>query len=318
MRALITGGAGFLGSHLADYLLQLGHTVTIVDNLSTGRFENIRHLEGKKGFRCQIDTVFNKPMLDSYIRDTDIIFHLASAVGVRTILTKPTSSIETILRGTSIVLFLARRYGVRTIITSSSEVYGKSAKCPFSEDDDLVIGPSSKGRWAYAASKLVDEFLAMAHYYESNLPVTCVRLFNISGPRQVGNYGMVIPRFIHCALCHDLIPVHGDGSQTRCFCHVRDAVRALVDLVACHESIGKVVNIGSDEEISVLALAKLVKEITNSPSGIQYVPYEDEYPHGFEDTVRRVPDLTLAHKLIDYAPTYAVKDIIEDIIAWRK
>ena len=304
MKALVTGGAGFIGSHLCELLLERGDSVKVIDDLSTGRYENIAHLRGNQNFELVIDTILNKSLMEELVKSVDVIFHLASAVGVRLIIQQPVKTIETIIEGTNIVLSQANRYRKRVLITSSSEVYGKGSKIPFSENDDIVLGPTSTRRWAYGAAKGIDEFLAFAYWYETNLPVICVRLFNTVGPRQISQYGMVIPNFIRQALYGDDITVYGDGEQTRCFCHVKDVTSALVELMNCDNAIGKVVNIGSDKEISINYLAKRVKKITGSSSKIVNIPYEKAYTEGFEDMVRRVPDINLAKKLIGFEPRY--------------
>jgi UDP-glucose 4-epimerase len=316
MKILISGGAGFIGSHLAEILLDHGDSVAIVDNLSSGRYENIRHLENR--INLTVGTIFNKPLLENIVKEVDFIFHLASTTAVETIMCHPIQSIETIIRGTSIVLYLAKRYRVPVLITSSSEVYGKGNKLPFSEDADIVLGPTSKRRWAYAASKAVNEFLALAYWQEERLPVICVRLFSIIGPRQLSDYGVVVPTFIKQALAGKDIMIHGDGEQTRCFSHVKDTVQAFMDLMHCSGAAGKVINIGSDEEISINTLAEKIKKATNSSSTIVHVPYEIVYPDGFEDTRRRVPDLSLAKMLINYQPRFGIEEIIGDIVTWKK
>lgn len=314
MKVLITGGAGFIGSHLADYLVAHGYSVKVIDDLSTGLYENISHLEGKGGFELFIDTILNQSLMEELVKSVDVVFHLASAVGVRLIIEQPVKTIETIVEGTQRVLAQARRYRKRILITSSSEVYGKGSKVPFSEKDDTVLGPTSKRRWAYAAAKGIDEFLAFAHWYETRLPVVCVRLFNTVGPRQTGQYGMVIPRLVKQALQGEDITVYGNGEQTRSFCYVQDVVSALVDLMLCPEAAGQVINIGNDEEISINALAIRIKELTGSSSPIIHVPYEEAYAEGFEDMKRRVPDLRLAEKLIGFRPKYSLEDILHAVI----
>lgn len=314
MKALITGGAGFVGSYLSQYLLEEGYSVKVIDDLSTGRYENIKHLREYEKFKLVIDTVLNKSLVEELIKSTDVVFHLASAVGVRLIIQQPVKTIETIIEGTNIVLSCARRYWKKILIASSSEVYGKGSKIPFSENDDTVLGPTSTKRWAYGAAKGIDEFLAFAHWYETGLPVICARLFNTVGIRQTGQYGMVIPTFIEQAIHGKDITVYGNGEQTRSFCHVKDVVSGLFDLMNCNDAIGKVVNIGSNEEISINQLAEKVKKFTGSSSKIIHVPYELAYTEGFEDLVRRVPDITLAKKLIGFNPRYGINDILKSII----
>jgi UDP-glucose 4-epimerase len=314
MRFLVTGGAGFIGSHLCENLLEQGNSIRVIDDLSTGRYENVSHLEGVSNFELIIDTVLNKALIESMVKSVDVIFHLASAVGVRLIIEQPVKTIETIVEGTSIVLSQARRYRKPVILTSTSEAYGKGTKVPFAEQDDILLGPTSRRRWAYAAAKMIDEFLAFAHWHETKLPVVCVRLFNTVGPRQTGQYGMVIPRFVEQALKNRDITVFGDGQQTRSFCHVRDAVDALIALANSREAFGRVVNIGNDQETSINDLARRIKEVSRSESKIIHIPYEEAYAEGFEDMMRRVPDLTLAHQLIGFRPRYSLDDIIRDVL----
>jgi len=314
MKALVTGGAGFIGSHLCELLLEQGHAVKVIDDLSTGRYENIKELEGHDKFELIIDTILHESLMKEMIRSVDVVFHLASAVGVRLIIEQPVKTIETIVEGTNIVLTEARRYRKKVLITSSSEVYGKGSKVPFAEEDDAVLGPTMTRRWAYAAAKGLDEFLAFAHWYESRLPVVCVRLFNTVGPRQTGQYGMVIPTFVEQALKRKEITVYGDGEQTRCFCHVSDVGRSLVNLMECPEAIGRVINIGNDHEVTINHLATRVKELTGSSSAIVHIPYAQAYAEGFEDMVRRVPDITQAKKLIGFSPQSSLDDILHSVI----
>jgi UDP-glucose 4-epimerase len=318
MHALVTGGAGFIGSHLTDYLIDNGWNVCVVDDLSTGRYENVAHREGSENFSLIIDTVLNRGLMEQLIRSADVVFHLASAVGVQLIIDEPVKTIETIVEGTETVLAFARRYRKRTLITSTSEVYGKASTCPFSEGDDTVQGPTTTRRWAYAAAKALDEFLALAHWYETRLPVACVRLFNTVGPRQTGQYGMVIPRFVSQALAGQPITVFGDGNQTRSFCHVSDVVPALVGLATCPDAYGKVVNIGNAEEVSMKELAERVKAITKSTSEIVYIPYAQAYVEGFEDMQRRVPNIGLAHRLIAFQPTQSLDDILDSVVEYLR
>ena len=314
MNVLVTGGAGFIGSHLCEILLARGCRVSVIDDLSTGRYENIEHLESNGNFELIIDTILNKPLIENLTKSSDLIFHLASAVGVRLILEQPVKTIETIVEGTTVVLSQARRYRKKVILTSTSEVYGKGSKVPFSEDDDTLLGPTTTRRWAYAAAKTIDEFLALAHWYETRLPITCARLFNTVGPRQTGQYGMVIPRFVENALNGKDIIVYGDGEQTRSFCHVKDVVVALVNLSSCPDALGRVVNIGNNQEVTINHLAERVKELSGSPSNIIHIPYESAYEEGFEDMKRRVPDLTLARELIDFRPKHSLDDILAGVI----
>lgn len=314
MKALVTGGAGFIGSHLCERLIVEGAHVTVIDDLSTGKYANIGHLEGHERFRLVIDTILNAALVEELVKGVDVVYHLASAVGVSLIIDQPVKTIETIVGGTDIVLSAARRYRKRVLITSTSEVYGKGSKVPFSEDDDTVMGATSIRRWAYANAKAMDEFLAFAHWQETRLPVVCVRLFNTVGPRQTGQYGMVIPRFVQQALRGDPITVYGDGEQSRSFCHVMDVVDALVKIMACDEALGKVVNIGNPEEVTMNELAKRVKTMTGSASMIRMIPYEEAYTGGFEDMRRRVPDITRAGELIGFHPTRDLTSILNDVV----
>jgi len=313
MKILITGGAGFVGSHLADKLIGQGHEITVIDDLSTGRYSNIAHLEDTERFRLIIDTVLNEKLMEELIRETDHVYHMASAVGVKLIMERPVRTIETIFRGTDVVLAFCSRYRKRVLIPSTSEVYGKGASVPFREDDDLLTGATDKHRWAYACAKTLDEFLALAHFKETRLPVVVVRLFNTVGPRQTGQYGMVVPRFVHSAIRNEPIVVHGDGTQSRCFGHVLDVVEGLTSLLDNPECFGKVINLGNDEETSILQLAQKAIEVTESSSEIQFIPYEEAYGDGFEDMQRRVPSLAKAKALIGYQPTRKLVDIINDV-----
>jgi UDP-glucose 4-epimerase len=317
MRTLVTGGAGFIGSHLCELLLGAGHEVTVIDDLSTGRFENIAHLEGRGHFSVIIDTVLNHALMEELIRSCDVVFHLASAVGVKLIIQQPVKTIETIVGGTEVVLRFARRYRKRVLITSTSEVYGKGNGIPFCEGDDTVQGPTTTRRWAYANAKALDEFLAFAHWYEARLPVVCVRLFNTVGPRQTAQYGMVIPHFVQQALKGCPITVYGDGEQSRCFAHVKDVVSALDRLVACKEAYGRVINVGNPEEVTMNRLASRIKNLTGSNSPIIHVPYEEAYVEGFEDMRRRVPDISLASTLIGFRPEHNLDEILRSVIAFE-
>lgn len=313
MKILITGGAGFVGSHLADKLHGEGHEITIIDDLSTGRYSNVEHLEGQERFRLIIDTVLNAKLMEELVRDADRVFHLASAVGVRLIMERPVQTIETIFRGTDVVLGFCSRYRKRVLIPSTSEVYGKSSQVPFREDNDIIKGSTSKHRWAYACAKELDEFLALAHWKESRLPVAVVRLFNTVGPRQTGQYGMVVPNFVKSAVRNEPLTVHGDGNQSRCFGHVSDVVEALSKVLETPECFGQVMNIGNDEEVTIKQLAEKAIEMTGSKSEIRYIPYEEAYGEGFEDMQRRVPCLEKAKKLIGYQPTRTLDEIINDV-----
>ena len=314
MHYLITGGAGFIGSHLADRLLADGHRVLVLDDLSTGRYENIAHLEGKPGFELRVASVIDPAIVERCVVESEAVFHLASAVGVRLVVDQPVKTIETIVGGTDTVLRSCARYRRPVLLTSTSEVYGKSEKIPFSENDDCVIGPTNTRRWAYACAKALDEFLAMAHWNETKLPVVIARLFNTVGPRQTGQYGMVIPRFLAQGLAGEPLTVYGDGRQTRCFAHVADVVGALVALMGRPEARGNVYNIGNDEEVTILQLAEKVRALTGSRSPIRMVPYTEAYTAGFEDMVRRVPDLGKIRRLIDYRPTRKLDQILADVL----
>ncbi|MEW5983835.1 MAG: GDP-mannose 4,6-dehydratase [Acidobacteriota bacterium] len=315
MHALITGGAGFIGSHLADALIEAGHHVSIIDNLSTGSFANIAHLKGHERFSYVIDSIDNEPLMAELIDQADMVYHLAAAVGVRLIVESPVRTIETNVRGTEVVLRHATKKGKTVLIASTSEVYGKSPDVPYREGGDLVLGPSVKHRWAYACSKAIDEFLALAYWKEKQLPVIIVRLFNTVGPRQTGRYGMVVPTFVRQALAGEPITVFGDGSQTRCFTYVGDVVGALVVLASEPRAIGTVLNVGSTQEISIRGLAERVKAITGSPSRIEVVPYDEAYEAGFEDMRRRVPDISRVRSLIGYEPRVSLDEILRRMVA---
>jgi UDP-glucose 4-epimerase len=318
MRYLITGGAGFIGSHLAERLLVEGHQVLVLDDLSTGRFDNVAHLEADPGFELRVASVTDARIVERCVMRCRAVFHLASAVGVRLVVDEPVKTIETIVNGTDVVLRACARYRRPVLLTSSSEVYGKSAKVPFAEGDDCVMGPTTTRRWAYACAKALDEFLALAHWHETRLPVVVARLFNTVGPRQTGRYGMVVPRFVSQALAGEPITVYGNGTQTRCFAHVADVVGALVQLLGHPESAGGVFNVGNDEEIAILALAERVRALASSRSPIRLVPYSEAYTMGFEDMLRRVPDLTKIRRLIGYQPTRNLDQILRDVIADKK
>ncbi len=313
MKILITGGAGFVGSHLSDKLIAQGHHITVIDDLSTGRYSNIAHLEDTDQFRLVIDTVLNQELMETLIRETDRVYHMASAVGVRLIMEQPVKTIETIFHGTDVILKFCSRYRKRVLIPSTSEVYGKGATIPFREEDDLLTGATDKHRWAYACAKTLDEFLALAHWKETRLPAVVVRLFNTVGPRQTGHYGMVVPRFVEAAIKNEPITVHGDGNQARCFGHVNDIVDGLSKLLDTPECFGQVINLGNDQETTINGLAEKAIELTGSTSEIRYVSYEEAYGDGFEDMQRRVPSLEKAGRLIGYKPTRTLDDIINDV-----
>jgi UDP-glucose 4-epimerase len=314
VRALVTGGAGFIGSHLSDALLAQGHEVLILDNLSTGSFDNIAHLKGRPGFEYFIDTVNNESLLAELIDRSDVVFHFAAAVGVKLIVEQPVYTIETNVHGTEVVLKHANKKKKLVVVASTSEVYGKSDDVPFREDSDLVLGPTPKHRWAYACSKAIDEFLALAYWKERKLPVIIVRFFNTVGPRQTGQYGMVIPNFVRQALAGEAITVFGDGKQSRAFTHVADVVAALLKLVVEPRAIGQVINIGNMQEVTMTQLAERVRDLSGSKSIIKHIPYDEAYESGFEDMPRRVPDLTRVKGLIGYEPKHDLDDILVQVI----
>ena len=314
MRVLITGGAGFVGSHLAETLLERGDEVFVIDDLSTGSIDNIAHLKTHPKFHYTIDTITNEPVLAELIDRCDTVVHLAAAVGVKLIVEAPVRTIETNVHGTEVVLKLANKKKKLVLIASTSEVYGKSASVPFREDADLVLGPTSKHRWAYACSKMIDEFLALAYWKERKLPVIVVRLFNTVGPRQTGQYGMVVPNFVRQALAGEPITVFGDGAQSRSFTYVGDVVRAMVALINEPKAVGQVFNIGNGAEISIGDLAAKIKSMTASRSPIVTIPYDQAYEAGFEDMPRRVPDISKIRALVGYEPTVHLDDILTRVI----
>jgi UDP-glucose 4-epimerase len=316
VRFLITGGAGFIGSHLAERLLQRGDEVFIFDNLSTGSMENIRHLKHYDRMHYFLDTIQNRQLLAELVDESDAIFHLAAAVGVRLIVESPVRTIATNVDGTQLVLETASKKRKLVLIASTSEVYGKSTHIPFCEDDDLVLGPTTKGRWSYAASKALDEFLALSYWKERKLPVVVVRFFNTVGPRQTGRYGMVLPNFVSQALSGKPITVFGTGDQSRCFCDVQDTIEAVLRLMANDRAVGEVVNIGTDREISMTGLAQMVKERTNSSSSIAYLPYDQAYELGFEDMMRRVPSLAKLERLTGFRPGTPLEEIVDRVSAF--
>ena len=314
MIALITGGAGFVGSHLAERLLADGHEVIVLDNLSTGSIDNISHLKTHPRFSYAVDSVTNEPLLAELIDRSDVVFHLAAAVGVKKIVEEPVHTIENNVHGTEVVLRHANKKKRLVVVASTSEVYGKSIDVPFREDADLVMGPTSKHRWAYACSKAIDEFLALAYWKEKKLPVIVIRLFNTVGPRQTGQYGMVIPTFVRQALAGQPITVFGDGKQTRSFTYVGDVVEALMKLTNEPRAVGGVFNVGNVDEVSIRELAERVKTLSGSQSSIQYVPYDEAYEAGFEDMPRRVPDISKIRDLVGYQPQLELNDIIKTVI----
>jgi UDP-glucose 4-epimerase len=315
LRSLITGGAGFVGSHLAEKLLQNGDDVYVLDDLSTGSIDNIEHLKGNPRLRYIIDSVHNERVVAELVDRCDVIYHLAAAVGVKLIIESPVNTIETNVHGTEVVLKHASKKKKKVLITSTSEVYGKSNSVPFREDQDMVLGPTTKGRWSYACSKALDEFLAIAYWHEQALPVVVVRLFNTVGPRQTGRYGMVIPNFVQQALTGNPITVYGDGQQSRAFGYVGDVVRALADLMLHPSAVGEVFNIGNTQEVTINALAELVKAMTGSDSEIVHIPYDRAYEQGFEDMPRRVPDISKIQRLIGYQPTVGLEGILKRVIS---
>ncbi|OGG01222.1 MAG: nucleoside-diphosphate sugar epimerase [Candidatus Glassbacteria bacterium RIFCSPLOWO2_12_FULL_58_11] len=316
MRALITGGAGFIGSHLSGKLLNLGYQVTIIDDLSTGTLENIQHLTGQENFTFAIENILNETVMDRLIYECDIIFHLAASVGVELIVSHPVAVIQTNILGTEMVLKIANRYKKKTLLTSTSEIYGKSNKVPFTEEDDSLMGPTTKNRWSYACSKAVDEFLALAYYHEKKLPVVIARLFNTVGPRQTGRYGMVIPRFVAYALKNEPIPVYGDGKQTRCFTYVDDTIEFITRLSRIPEAEGQIYNVGNTQEITIRELADKIRAMVGSTSEIRLVPYDQAFAEGFEDMLKRRPDITKVSGCTDYQPKYGLDSILEQVIAY--
>ena len=318
MRILVTGGAGFIGSHLAERHLGRGDEVYILDDLSTGSIDNIKVIKNHPRLSYHIDSVANNYLTAELVDMCDIIYHLAAAVGVRLIVESPVRTIETNIRGTEVILSLAAKKRKRVLITSTSEVYGKRERVPFREDDDLVMGPTSKGRWSYACSKAIDEFLAIAYWKEKRVPTVIARLFNTVGPRQTGRYGMVIPNFVRQALTGDDLTVFGNGTQSRCFTHVSDAVGALMGMAEHPDAVGEVYNVGSDSEISILELAERIKHLTASSSRIVMVPYDQAYEEGFEDMLRRVPDISKIKGLIGYEPTKDLDEILATVIEYQR
>jgi UDP-glucose 4-epimerase len=319
MRFLITGGAGFIGSHLAEELLARGHAVHVLDDLSTGSIENIRHLKDSPRFSYTIDTCASLSLVAELVDEADIVYHLAAAVGVELIVSSPVRTIETNVHCTEVVLAQASKKQRPVFVASTSEVFGKSTALPFREDGDLLLGPTSKGRWSYACSKAIDEFLALAYWQERKLPTVVGRLFNTVGPRQTGQYGMVLPRFVRQALAGANVTIFGDGNQSRCFCHVDDVVRALIDLMTIGDAAyGEVFNIGATDEITIAELAAKVCEMTGSDSEIVRMPYEDAYGEGFEDMVRRIPDTSKIRELVGWAPEKTLDDTLADVIEYHR
>jgi UDP-glucose 4-epimerase len=318
MRYLITGGAGFIGSHLCEILLSQGHRVVAIDDLSTGRLENIAHLRPLPHFQLVRETVDNILVLDRLTSESDVVVHLAAAVGVQLIVQDPVRTIRTNINSTEAVLTAAQRYGCKVLLASTSEVYGKGVRVPFREEDDRLMGPTTRSRWAYATSKAVDEFLGLAYHRQFGLPVVIMRFFNTVGPRQTGRYGMVVPRFVRAALCEQPLNVYGDGSQTRCFADVADVTRAIVQLADQPDAVGQVFNIGATEEITIRGLAERVIRLTGSGSAIVTVPYDEAYAPGFEDMQRRVPSIEKLAALIGYAPRYTLDDTLRRVIEYER
>ena len=316
MRYLITGGAGFIGSHLAERLLDRGDHVVLLDNLSTGSVDNVRHLKSSERMQYHLDNIENRQLLAELVDDADIVVHLAAAVGVKLIVESPVRTIETNVNGTQLILEAACKKRKLVVTASTSEVYGKNTNVPFHEDADLVLGPTTKGRWSYAASKALDEFLALSYWKEKKLPVIVVRFFNTVGPRQTGRYGMVLPNFVKSALDNRPISVYGNGKQSRCFCDVKDTVEAVIRLMDTSKSIGEVVNVGNTEEITIEDLAARVKQRTGSSSPIEYIPYDRAYEPGFEDMMRRVPSIEKLHGLTGFRPQTNLADIIDRVSAY--
>ncbi len=319
VRYFITGGAGFIGSHLAEELIKnKNNQVLILDNLVTGSIRNIEHLKQNPNFKYDIDTIFNESKVTEYVDWADYVIHLAASVGVRKIVENPVDTIENNVHGTEIILKCASKKRRPVFLASTSEVYGKGVKIPFSEDDDILLGPTVKSRWSYACSKAIDEFLALSYFREKKLPVVIGRLFNTVGPRQVGFYGMVIPRFVTQALKGEDITVYGDGSQTRCFCSVKDVIKAIILLIHNTKCYGEIFNIGSEEEISILNLAKKIREKTNSDAKIVFIDYAKAYGEGFEDLGKRVPDIRKIKKFVGFQPEHKLEQILEEVIGYYK
>ena len=318
MNVLITGGAGFIGSHLSAALVAAGEKVTVLDDLSTGCVDNLRGLEKGGYLELHVGSVNDAKLVDELVAKADFVYHLASAVGVRLIIDQPVHTIESIVGGTTVVLEACNRHWKPFLLTSTSEVYGKGSRIPFNEDDDTVMGATCRRRWSYACAKALDEFLALAYWVERQLPITVVRLFNTVGPRQTGQYGMVVPTLVTQALSGKPITVFGDGTQSRCFTHVSDIVETLMMIPEAPQTHGQVINLGNDQEITILGLAERIKELTGSPSPIKIIPYDQAYGPGFEDMHRRVPDLSKAARLLGYRPTRSLDDILHDVIQDRR
>ena len=315
MKVLITGGAGFIGSHLADRLLDQGEQVVLLDDLSTGRLANIEHLNGRSDVEFMLGSILNTDLVDQVVSRVDTVYHLAAAVGVNLIVEKPLESLITNIRGTETVIEKAHKYNKRFLVTSTSEIYGKNTSDSLAEDDDRILGSPLKSRWSYSEAKAIDEILAYTYWREKGLETVIARLFNTVGPRQTGSYGMVVPKFVGQALRNQPITVFGDGTQTRCFCHVSDVVGGLVSLADHPEAFGKVFNLGGSEEISIGDLARRIIELVGSGSELQYIPYDDAYEEGFEDMARRVPNISRARQLVGFEPSVGLDDIIRSVVA---
>jgi UDP-glucose 4-epimerase len=318
MRVLVTGGAGFIGSHLVDRLIERGDHVTVLDDLSTGRRDNLAHHVGHPGFRAAYLSVLDTDIVEDLVRDAEVVFHLAAAVGVKYIIENPLHSMRVNVRGTENVLEAADRHGTKVVLFSTSEIYGKSQDVPFRETADRLLGPPTVHRWSYSTAKAVDEILGLGYHEERDLPVLIVRCFNTCGPRQRGRYGMVVPRFVEQALAGGPITVYGDGTQTRCFGSVFDVVDAVVALLECDRAVGEIFNVGNNEEVSILELARRVCELTNSRAEVKLVPYDEAYEVGFEDMPRRVPDLSKVHEYVGYVPQRSLDDILRSVIEHRR
>ncbi len=318
MKALITGGAGFIGSHLADLLLSQGHSVIALDNLSTGQHKNVEHLLNRTDFEFVLGSILNADLVDDCVSRSDVVFHLAAAVGVELIVERPLESLATNIRGSEIVFEKAHKHGAKILVTSTSEIYGKNTSDRLGEEDDRILGSPLKSRWSYSEAKAIEEILAYTYYKQKGLHSVIVRLFNTVGPRQTGHYGMVIPRFVSQAVRGEAVTVYGDGSQTRCFCYVGDVVKALLALVEHPEAVGRVFNIGGQGEVSIEALAQRVIDLAGSDSKIRYVPYEEAYEEGFEDMQRRVPDTTRAREIIGFEPSAGLDEIIRMVIDYQR
>ena len=318
MNVLITGGAGFIGSHLAEDLLKQGHSVCALDDLSTGNYGNIQHLLGHERFLFEQCSILDKYSTERYVRESDVVYHLAAAVGVKYIMENPLKAIQFNIHGTELILELASKWHQKVMIASTSEVYGKNGAIPYREDGDRLMGATTAARWSYASTKALDEFMALAYHKEQDVPVVIIRFFNICGPRQTGQYGMVVPRFVRNALLNEPVTVHGDGTQSRCFTYVKDAVGAAITLMETDKAVGEIFNVGSTQEIQIRDLAQKVIELAGSSSKIEYIPYENVYGEGFEDMKRRVPDITKISNLIGWKPEMGLDELLQKVIEYEK